>query len=440
MLVSLAGLVGAWLVLPTVKYETVPATRGPLTMIFAASGRLVPASADPSQWQIQASLPETGVVHIEAGQDVECSADAFPGQPFKGRVIHVDEAPEPGREPATYSAAVQVADAGLRFRRGMTVSLAFIIAHRPDTLKVPCQALGFHLYMPGGPADSTNLPFGLSPDESAKPNTSGRAARAVWVLRRRNRPEPVQIRIGITDGAFTEVVAGLSEGDRVIVGRAGQWRRSPPARPFITRGTRPRSLPSSATVVALDPAVEPGQTMASNAPGFGPVIERLLDFDGREATAYLDLDTGQYLDPASSLATFATDATPAGVDLRTSLYESDDRARLAVNMALRPVATNRWEATPAEIRQELARAQRQAEFRVVASHVPQLYFFRTSEGGQGIIEFRLDPATGGRGAVRVRYKSLLGLSPPTPEDALPGAPAAGSGEGEGTPAVPKTAP
>jgi hypothetical protein len=32
------------------------------------------------------------------------------------------------------------------------------------------------------------------------------------------KPEPRQVKVGITDGAFTEVSEGLNEGDTVVVG------------------------------------------------------------------------------------------------------------------------------------------------------------------------------------------------------------------------------
>lgn len=144
----------------------------------------------------------------------------------------------------------------------------------------------------------------------------------------------------------------------------------------------------------------------TNTAVFGPIIDRLLDFDGRKKTAYLDLDTGQHLDLAYEFP-YAADGTPPGVDLRSSTYESDTRARLAINMALKAVATNRWDATPAELRKELAMAKRQAEVRLLASDVPQVFFFRTSEGGQGILQFQIGPMPDGNHQFHVRYKLLL---------------------------------
>ena len=104
---------------------------------------------------------------------------------------------------------------GLKFKSGMTAEVVFIIARRMNALLIPSRALWYRL--PEGPADSTPRAFGLSPRELAMADADKHAARTVCIIRAKNEPERVQIKIGITDGASTEVVAGLKEGDRVVV-------------------------------------------------------------------------------------------------------------------------------------------------------------------------------------------------------------------------------
>jgi HlyD family secretion protein len=61
------------------------------------------------------------------------------------------------------------------------------------------------------------------------------AQRTVYVLRSgANRPEPSQIKTGISDGIGTEVVEGLKEGDRVVTAELASAAAgpSPPANPF----------------------------------------------------------------------------------------------------------------------------------------------------------------------------------------------------------------
>lgn len=62
-------------------------------------------------------------------------------------------------------------------------------------------------------------------DKIQFPSPPRHAARPaiVWVLDAESKPEPIRVTLGITDGAFTELVSGgLKEGDRVIVADAFQ--------------------------------------------------------------------------------------------------------------------------------------------------------------------------------------------------------------------------
>ena len=67
---------------------------------------------------------------------------------------------------------------------------------------------------PGG----VGAPGGAAASDRATPARRGRTA-TVFVLNDDGAPEPVQIQIGITDGGFTELVAGaLTDGARVVTG------------------------------------------------------------------------------------------------------------------------------------------------------------------------------------------------------------------------------
>ncbi len=199
------------------QYETALVTRGALTMQILEAGRLKPSGGDPAQWQVDTDLPETSVVRIEVGQEVDCQADAFPGRVFRGKVSKIGDVPKSGSKPGIYSGVVQVTNPGLKFRDGMSVRLAFVLAHRANVLRIPVQALSFRLS--GDLTGVTDSSHGLSPNELAMPDAAERALRTVWVMRENNEPEPARIRIGITDNAFTEVTSGLREGERVVIGK-----------------------------------------------------------------------------------------------------------------------------------------------------------------------------------------------------------------------------
>jgi HlyD family secretion protein len=67
--------------------------------------------------------------------------------------------------------------------------------------------------------------------------------RTVYVLSG-DRPQPVQIKTGISDGVVTEVTEGLKEGDRVITAELASKSpaASPPPNPFSGGGRRFRNV------------------------------------------------------------------------------------------------------------------------------------------------------------------------------------------------------
>jgi len=113
----------------------------------------------------------------------------------------------------------------------------------------------------GGESASSDAAASPSSDPSASPGAAeapgapgtrrGPGARAamVFMLDEGQKPQPVRVRPGITDGQFVEVVNGLTEGQAVITGVAGEAVRgagprtgaSPAANPFAPAAPQRRT-------------------------------------------------------------------------------------------------------------------------------------------------------------------------------------------------------
>jgi HlyD family secretion protein len=111
---------------------------------------------------------------------------------------------------------------------GMTANLQVVVAKREAVLKVPNTALRFR---PAGQAvqEEHAGPWGdveAAGSSADEPGVPGR----VFVLGRDGEPMLLPLRLGITDGRVTEVLAGdLSEGQAVITGRAAAPGSAPDA-------------------------------------------------------------------------------------------------------------------------------------------------------------------------------------------------------------------
>jgi HlyD family secretion protein len=144
-------------------------------------------------------------------QDVQFTVDAYPDINFTGKVSEVRNAPTTVQNVVTYDVVVQVNNAELKLKPGMTANVSIINDSRKGVLLVPNSALRFRPQAEGDV--STNAP---------KKRATGNKGPAIWILEN-NKPKQVKITNGISDGSFTEVLSGnIKEGQEVIMSMLGQ--------------------------------------------------------------------------------------------------------------------------------------------------------------------------------------------------------------------------
>src|SRR5438094_5372202 len=185
---------------------------------------------DLTKMQIDANVAEADVGVVAVDQPVDFTVDAFPARTFHGKVVQVRNAPITVQNVVTYDTVIGVSNADLKLKPGMTANVSIMIAHKDDVLQIKNAALRYR------PADGAATP----PQAKGTPPPGGRAGagrerkneRTVYVLSG-NKPEPVMIKTGISDGVVTEVLEGLKEGDRVITaGLASATSSSTATNPF----------------------------------------------------------------------------------------------------------------------------------------------------------------------------------------------------------------
>ncbi len=98
---------------------------------------------DLTKMQIETAVSEADIGGVEEGQKVNFVVDAFPGRQFRGKVRQVRFAAVTNQNVVTYAAVVDVDNADLRLRPGMTANASIITAERTGVLKIPNAALRF---------------------------------------------------------------------------------------------------------------------------------------------------------------------------------------------------------------------------------------------------------------------------------------------------------
>lgn len=138
---------------------------------------------------VNAALPETLASRVKVGSHATVTITAFPGETFSGRVTAI--LPQADVASRTLTARIEIANRGGRLRPGMFATAAFTDQAR-TALLVPSDAVIR--------TGTRNL---------------------VMLAGKDGRYRPAEVRIGATAAGQTEILAGLSPGERVVA--SGQF-------------------------------------------------------------------------------------------------------------------------------------------------------------------------------------------------------------------------
>ena len=161
---------------------------------------------DLTRMEVDTNVAEADVGRIHAGMQVTFKVDAYPSRSFQGTVRQVRDNAQTVQNVVTYDAVIDVENFERLLKPGMTANVTVVYSEKAEVLRVPNAALRFR------PDRGTLSAMGVT----APPSPTDPEERVVWVSRD-GKGTPETIRIGISDGTFTEVVSGhLRAGDLTI--------------------------------------------------------------------------------------------------------------------------------------------------------------------------------------------------------------------------------
>jgi HlyD family secretion protein len=218
---------------------------------------------DLRKMRVEANVDEADIGKVKPGQIAYFTVDAYPDEKFTGRVSQVRLQPINIQNVINYTVIIDVDNKDLKLRPGMTANVSILVDKREDVLRIPNLALRFkpdpqdkrfakameemqkrreefmrrRQQEGGGPGF-----FGPQGGQRQGQFTGGNRAIS-WVVDENKNPKPVFLRLGITDGNYTEVVGGnLKEGDEVVTGYVFPTASNNPTQtqqPFQFRGRTP---------------------------------------------------------------------------------------------------------------------------------------------------------------------------------------------------------
>jgi|SRR5690554_4852562 len=166
---------------------------------------------DLREMELHVALDEADVGMVKAGQGAMFTVDAWPSRQFEAKVLSVYLYPSTENNVVTYTTVLSVDNSESLLQPGMTATATIITGVREQALRVPNSALRF-----APPAESRTGSI-LGPPGGRSAQDEG-PSNDVWILRD-GQPQRVLLRVGSSDGRFTEVLSDeLSVGDEVLIG------------------------------------------------------------------------------------------------------------------------------------------------------------------------------------------------------------------------------
>jgi len=198
---------------------------------------------DLAKMEVHTNVAESDIGRLKPGMRVSFTVDAYPGEPFRGSIRDIRNAPQVVQNVVTYDAVIDVANDDLKLKPGMTATVSVVTDRRRDVLAIPNAALRFRPETAGagqGQRGSQAASSGAGgnrqrgqggggdgswrrdrEDDNEEGGVPEVVKRTVYVLQG-DKAVPREVITGITDGRVTEIVEGVKEGDNVIVSVAGQ--------------------------------------------------------------------------------------------------------------------------------------------------------------------------------------------------------------------------
>ena len=196
---------------------------------------LIKIAQDLTEMRIDTSFAEADLGNIREGLPARFTVDAFPDRQFEGVVQQIRLNPTTQQNVVTYNVRISVANPEHILLPGMTAYVTIGVQSRDDVLLVPNAALRFKLAeavvdkASGGDKAAEKMPAAEAGGGKGK-KRAGQGA-TIHVLAE-GKLQPVNVRLGITDGRNTEVLGGeptslLQPGARVVVGENASGGKAP---------------------------------------------------------------------------------------------------------------------------------------------------------------------------------------------------------------------
>jgi len=221
--------------------------------------------------QVWSSVNEADIGRIQVDMPVRFTVDAYPDQTFIGKVTQIRMNATMTQNVVTYTVVVTTDNSSGKLLPYLTASVRFEVDRRTNVLLVPNAALrwnpqesqiaaatdAYDATPPSGADGKAAPPSTPLPDDDQTAGTANHQEMGrLWTLTNGDFVRPVDVVVGPSDGAMTEVSGGdVKEGMQVVVSEEsrdaaesgdaaeGEKTRNPFLPPKFPKGSRPPPPP-----------------------------------------------------------------------------------------------------------------------------------------------------------------------------------------------------
>ncbi|HKC71446.1 MAG TPA: efflux RND transporter periplasmic adaptor subunit, partial [Terriglobales bacterium] len=160
-------------------------------LVLGSSATLIMTLGDTSEVYVKGKVDESDIGKVYLGQPARIKVESFKDKTFHGKVTKIAPMGVEKDNVTTFEVRVSINNPGGELKANMTANAEIILEEHKNVLQIPEGALIY---------DKDKKTYVQVPDPSAKDGA-----------------HKVAINAGISNGAKTEVLSGLKEGEQVVL-------------------------------------------------------------------------------------------------------------------------------------------------------------------------------------------------------------------------------
>jgi HlyD family secretion protein len=160
-------------------------------LVLGSSATLIMTEGDTSEVYVKGKVDESDIGKVYLGQPARIKVESFKDKTFNGKVTKISPMGVEKDNVTTFEVRVSINNPGGELKAAMTANAEIILEEHKNVLQIPEGAI---LY------DKDKKASVEIPDEKGKEGK-----------------KKIAVNIGISNGAKTEVLSGLKEGDQVVL-------------------------------------------------------------------------------------------------------------------------------------------------------------------------------------------------------------------------------